>query len=518
MSRTGRAAKGFLTALLQYFSQILVQILLAPLVLKMAGRETLGAYAAVMQMLALLALVDVAGSWSLDRFLAQASGLEDEGARFRAVFTTARTVLLITNSFFAVMTVTLSFFLARLLHLTPGIASEARHALYVIAVWAIVKTPFAAYQGASVAKQDIAAVNLIATLINVGRSVASLVFVLAGTGLFGLMLSGTVVEACGSFLYRARFRRNHPGLMPGWGIPDKTLLRNMLSFGSYASLMNLGNRLFLSSANLLAGLTTGAVAASSFYTSQMPTMTGYNMLYRLTDSATPAIHEIYGRGEMGRLRNAFVRLIRLMLLMTIPLAAGVFLFNKDLVTCWVGQRLYAGPLLTDTLALYVAISAVQGMAILFSFVFGWIRLLAITSLLQGVVNFGAGFYLGKRLGLGGITLALVIVLIPQLVILLRKLSQALDVNIARLLGVSLLRAVIPVSVAAAAGLFVHSSIVIAYHRYWGLAEEALAFTVMYALAAYFMVMNSQDRADTRRYLSRAVHQGRMIHQRVFGTA
>ena len=60
MGRSSRAAKGFLTSVFQYTSQVLIQILLAPIVLKVAGRETLGAYAAIMQTLGFLMLVDIA--------------------------------------------------------------------------------------------------------------------------------------------------------------------------------------------------------------------------------------------------------------------------------------------------------------------------------------------------------------------------------------------------------------------------------------------------------------------------
>lgn len=74
MSRSSKAAKGFITSLMQYASLIVLQALLAPIVLKVAGRETLGAYAAIVQVLALLQLVDIAGSWSFERFLAQAMG------------------------------------------------------------------------------------------------------------------------------------------------------------------------------------------------------------------------------------------------------------------------------------------------------------------------------------------------------------------------------------------------------------------------------------------------------------
>src|ERR1700756_605717 len=136
MSRSARAAKGFAASIVQYCTQILVQILLAPIVLKLAGRETLGAYAAIMQTLAFLQLVDIAGSWSLERFLAQANGYEDNGQRFRNVFTTARTMLLGTYSAFALLVIAFSFFVGRLFHLSPEVALQARHALYVIAAWA----------------------------------------------------------------------------------------------------------------------------------------------------------------------------------------------------------------------------------------------------------------------------------------------------------------------------------------------------------------------------------------------
>jgi O-antigen/teichoic acid export membrane protein len=518
MSRSGRAARGFATAILQYFSQILVQILLAPLVLRMAGRETLGAYAAIMQTLGLLALIDIAGTWSLERFLGQAVGAEDHGARFRTVFTSARTLLILTNTVFATLAVIFSLFIGRLFHLTPGITAEARHALFVIAGWAILRTPLAAYSSALVASQDMASVNLIGTLLGIGRTAASLLFVLAGSGLFGLMLAGTVVEACGTILYRVRFKKLHPDRMPGWGIPDRALLKEMLGFGGYAMFQNIGNRLFFSSANILAGLTSGAAVASTFYTSQMPAMTGYYMLYKLTENSAPAIYELHGRNNIDKLRGVFIRLLRLTLLMTVGLAAGVFLFNRDLVVTWVGNQQYAGSLLTDTLALYVLVNAVQGIAILFSFVFGWVRLLAVTALLQGGANFGLGYYLGKKLGLGGITLALVVVLLPQLIILLRKLNVTLQVNSAALLVRFALRAIIPIAAASAAGLFVHSLVTIRRHHFSGFLAESLAFVLVYAIAAYFLIMTRQDHGDVQRYLSILLNKRKSLQARVFGAA
>ena len=501
MSRSARAAKGFAASIVQYCTQILVQILLAPIVLKLAGRETLGAYAAIMQTLTFLQLVDIAGSWSLERFLAQANGYEDGGERFRNVFTTARTMLLGTYTAFALLVIVFSFFVGRLFHLSPAVALEAKHALYVIAVWAVIRTPLAAYQAASIAMQDIAAANLIGALAGVLRTVASLGFVLAGAGLFGLMLSGTVAEAVGFMLYRTRFRRVNPTLMPSWGIPDRALFREMLGFGGHTVFLNLGNMLFFSSGNMVAGLTSGAAAASSFYTTQMPTTTVYNMIYRMTEAATPAVNELYGRKELEKVRYALVRLARLLLLFNLPLAVGVLIFNRDLVVTWVGEQQYAGTLLTASLAAFCVVNAIQRLVIAFAFIFGWMRLLSTTALIQGIGNFVLAFYLGKKLGLGGITLALVIVLVPQLVILIRKISEYMDVNLTMELLRPVAKAIIPLALAAGAGLLVHAHVVIARKHFSGLGAEVGAFAVIYGVLAWFLIMTEQDHNDARRFMN-----------------
>lgn len=504
MSRTTRAAKGFATSLFQYLFQILLQIVLAPVVLHVAGRETLGAFAAIVQVLALLQLVDIAGSWSLERFLAQAMGQDPSGKRFRDVFTTARMLFLITNTAFALLVLLFSFFIGHILHLSPHVDWQARWALRVIAVWAVLRTPLAAYLNASIAMQDLAATNLISALVGALRSIASLTFVLAGGGLFGLMLAGTVAEASGYILYRVRFRKVNPQLMPGWGIPDRALLREMVNFGGHAMFLNIGNVLIARTGNILAGITSGAAMASTFYTSQTPAMTAYVAIQRFADSASPAVNELYGRGEMVKVGNALRRVTSLVLALTLPLAVGIILFNRDVVVTWVGALQYAGTLLTVTIALFCATFAVQQIAIVYAFVFGWVRLLSISAFLQGIAYFGLSLWLGRRLGLGGITLSLVCVVIPQNVILWKRLGAAFGFSASRFLAMRLVRSLIPLACAAGASWFVHLHVVIRRHHLPGLLAECLTFALVCAPLVYFLYLDPIDRNDARRYSGSAL--------------
>ncbi|PSH03998.1 MAG: hypothetical protein CXZ00_09305 [Acidobacteria bacterium] len=497
MSRTVRAANGFATSVLQYFIQIAVQVLLAPIVLKVAGRETLGAYAAITQAVALLTLVDVAHSWSLERFLGQSISLGDNGERFRKVFTTARTMLLLSNAVFGLLVVAFSFYVGRLFHLSPAIENEARRALYVIAIWAVLRTPLAAYLNALVASQDLAASNTIGAFLGVARALTSLAFVLAHFGLFGLMLSGSVVEGVGSLLYRMRFKSLHPTLMPSWGIPDRALFREMIGFGGHAMLLNVGNALMFSSANALAGYVGGAAAASSFYTTQVPATTGFNMANRLADNATPAINDLWGSREIATFRSALFRLLRLTLAMVLPLAAGVILFNRDVVTAWVGERQYAGTLLTVAVAAFCVVVPIQRLAMIYAFVIGWVRLLSVTALLQGAGSVLLGIFLGRRFGLGGVTLALVIVIVPQTVLLWIRLGRSLSFELNYVFRTCVLPLLLPVALAFGAGW--SASNAFRGHGIYSVLAEVTTFIVVYGSSAYFLALTAEDKDDIGRY-------------------
>jgi O-antigen/teichoic acid export membrane protein len=478
---------------------MLLQVVLAPVVLKVAGRETLGAFAAIMQALGLLAILNIVGSWSLERFLAQSTGLDDGGARFRRIFSTARVAYLLINCVFVICVLIFSAFVGRLFHLSPGVTRDARHALYLLAVWTIaVRCFLSAYDNALMATQDIAVANLISALGMVVRALAALGFVLMGWGLLGLVMGNTAGEGVSSVLDYLIFRKRHPELMPRWGLPDKILLREMLSFGGHAAVVNTGSSLMFSSGNTLAGMTEGAAAASVFYTSQMPTLAVFNLLIRMNSSTLPALNELYGRGELDRVGQTFVRLTRLLLLLILPLAAGVLLFNRDIVVFWVGPQQYAGTLLTAALSAYCVVNALQGIAVQYSVVFGWIRFLAVSTIIQGVANFGLGFCLGRWAGLGGITLALVIVLLPQVVILLHKISNYLKVRIVAILATCALRSAIPLVAATVVGFAAHRAVHVRTHHPGGLLLEGSAFVVVYAALAYFLTMANEDRDDVNR--------------------
>ena len=481
-NRTERAVKGTLVSFLQYGTQMLLQAFLAPLVLRLAGQETLGAYALLMQVVGYLAMLDLGFSVTLNRYLAQASGLDDGGKRFRDVLSTARTFLLGSNLLIAALTVLVSFNIEVLFSLTPQIASQARLGLAVLAVWTVARTPWVVYGIGLNATQNLVAANSIGIIGNSGRLLFSLGLVFAGTGLVGLMAATVLAEALATLLSSSHFRRIFPQHRPQWGIPDRKLFKEMLSFSLQAMLISVAWRLVYYTDNIVVGYLYGAAAVSVYYTTQMPATIGFNIANRVSDNAAPAVNELYARQERVKLREVFLRLHRFNFLLVIPLAAGLALLNRELVSLWVGKGQYAGDLMSCALAAFTLLITVSHVSWTFVFASGQIRTLSWVSLFEGAANLGLSLWLGRLIGLPGVMVATVLASIPTTAYLLAVSLRGLDLGAGEFLGSCFLPSVLPVVAGCAALLVTRSAL--GSEEWFSFLAQGLVLLLAYGSLAY----------------------------------
>lgn len=404
-TRTSRAISGTLTSFLEFGLRIVLQAALAPVVLHVAGQETLGAYAVLMQAIAYLLLVDLGFGVALSRYLAQAYGDEDKRKRFGDIFTTGRTFYLFSNTVFAFLAMLFSVYVGTIFSLSASVEEQARIGLWLLAAWSIIRTPLAVYGGALIATQNLAAANLITLVGNALRLFFSLGLVAVGMGLVGLMLANVLAEAFTFTAQRWYYRRLYPDDRFDWGIPDRKLFREMIGFGMGYLLVIVGGRLSLSTDNLVVGKLYGGVAASIYYTTQMPTFLLVALLWKIADNAAPAVNELYGKHAIVQLKNSYLRLLRYSLLFALGLALGLAAFNHNLITLWVGKAQYAGSLMTIALALFSIATVINHLNALIMVVYGAVRLLSVVSIVGGVSNLILSLWLGKVIGLQGVMVA-----------------------------------------------------------------------------------------------------------------
>jgi O-antigen/teichoic acid export membrane protein len=436
-SRAARAAAGTVTGAAQYLVQLVGMLILTPVILRFAGREVLGAYAAIAQAIGYLALLDFGFSVVTARYLAQAAGAEDDWRRFGHVLSLSRTAILLSNLLFALCCVPLALWAGPLFSLSAGVTEQARTGLLVLAAWGLVRTPVMAFHGALVATQDIAATNAIFMVGTAVRLAGSLALVVAGQGLVGVLVANIIGEASTFGAQALLFRRRYPQVRLSWGVPNGPLFREMLGLSGQALLINIAVRLVFYTDNLVVGYLFGAVASGVYYTTQQPAFAGCNIIWKVADSSGPALNELVARGRLDRVRAAYCAVLRLSLIGGLALALGLVAFNRAVIGVWVGAEQYAGGLMTASLAAFAVLQVINHLNGGVLLAFGEIRWLSLTALPAGLANLGLSLWLGRRFGLQWVMVASVLVDLPGFPYFFHRCLKRLDLPVGELFARSI---------------------------------------------------------------------------------
>lgn len=430
-SRTNKAFKGTIASFLQYGVFIILQLILAPLVLKVAGQEVLGAYSIIMQIVGYGILLDLGFSVALSRYLSQTYGFHDQGHRFTEVFTIGRVFLLVTNIVFASLIFLVALKIGDLIVASDSIIIEARFALYFLAVWTIVRTPLALYNHALMATQNMAAANIIAIIGNMIRLLLSLVLVYTGFGLVGLIAANIFAEGLTFVMQMKYFKKKYPDFSFGWKILNSKLFKEIFSFGVKYWGVNIAVVLFLGSDSIIVGNLYGVAAASVFYTTKIPAFLLFQFIFRLSDNAAPATNELFALGNFEAVRSAYLKILRYSLLLALPLAIGIIGFNEAVISVWVGAAQYAGNIMSLAIAAFVLTQVVNHINAMITLAAGDMRWWSTISIVTSLMSLALSYWLGKMFGMQLVMVAMALLDIPNAIFLFKRSMAGLKLSMMR---------------------------------------------------------------------------------------
>ena len=419
-SRTSKAFKGTVTSFAQYGIFIILQVMLTPLILKIAGQEVLGAYSIIMQIVGYGILLDLGFSVALARFLSQTYGLNDQGCRFAEVFTIGRVFLLVTNVVLASLIFLVGQKIGDLIVASESILAQASTALYFLAAWTVIRTPLALYNHGLMATQNMAAANIISIIGNMSRLLLSLLLVYAESGLIGLIAANIISEALTFSIQMKYFKKKYPNYSFGWRVADSKLFKEIFSFGVKYWGVNLAGVLFLGSDSIIVGNLYGASAASVFYTTKIPAFLVFQFIFRLSDNAGPAANELFAQGNLEALKSAYLKIMRYSLLLAIPLAIGVIGFNEAVITAWVGAAQYAGNIMSLAIAAFVLTQVVNHINAMIMLATGNMQRWSAVSIGTSLMSLVLSYCLGKMFGMQWVMVAIALMDIPNAIFLFKR--------------------------------------------------------------------------------------------------
>jgi len=419
-SRTNKAVKGTLTSLVQFSVLLVLQTVLAPVVLKIAGQEVLGAYSIVMQIIGYGLILDFGLGVAISRYLSQSFSESDKGVKFTKIFNIGRYFILSTNALLAIFIMALALNIDSLITGSYEIISEARTGLYLVSAWTILRTPLVLYGHGLLASQNMATANIIGLIGSVSRLVLSLYLVFTGFGLIGLVGANIISELIGLVLQKVYFNKLYPKLNMQWCLPDMPLLRELFAFGLTYWGVNIAIVLTVGSDSIVIGHLYGTAAAAIFYTTKIPSFLLIQVIYKISDNAGPAANELLAQGNFDALKSAYLKILRYSLLLAFPLAIGIVGFNKGVISAWVGVNQYAGSIMSVALAAFVLTQVMNHINAMITVAAGNMRNWMTISAITGLMTITLAYSLGKFLGMQWVMVAIAVMDIPSFIFLTRR--------------------------------------------------------------------------------------------------
>ena len=499
MNRKRRVLQGSLVGVMQYIIQFFLQLVLAPLILSLAGQATLGVYAIFIQILGYLSLIQLGIGVSTSRSLSQAYGHNDSGVQFRTILNTARILYVASGAIYLLCAILISNFLNMFITSDPRLMDQLRISVLVMGSWTLLRSFFLVYTPALAATQELARANLANLIGSITRVVCSVLFLFSGFGLASLVAAWILAEAVTTLANSIWFLHRNPVLRCNLSIKNLEHIRTLLSMSGHGLAMGISWRLVAGSDSLVVGALQGPSAVSVYYSTQLPATFGYTLVNQIPDNASPALNELHVKFSSGDLQHVYLLLYRYTLVFSSLLAVGLLVLNKAFILLWLGPQQYAGDFMTTCLAAFAVMITITKVNQTYILVTGRMKTMTIVLLLEGGLNLLLSLALGRRLGLAGVMLGTVIAHSVTLIYSQRRTLSELKIKWTDLLHHS----VGPVLMPVAAGIVVAWPLVRLVPPVSALnfAFIALALAATHLATSYIVCLDYEEKLWVRMQIS-----------------
>ena len=397
MTRTRRFLGGVTLGSLQLVLATAVGLWMTPFLLERLGTGTLGLWLVAQQLLGYLMLMDLGVNAVLPRETAYAVGRSGgaHASDLSNVIARARRAVAFQIPVVVAATLAVGLWLA------TRDAGSARPLLLVLAGFALL-FPARLYQSVLQGLQELPFLGKLQIVSWTALTVTTIALVLAGAGLWALVVGWVVGQALTAIAAWLRVRQRHRDIWPASHVkPAWVDVRPYVLNAAWVSVAQVAQVLLTGSDLLMVGSLLGAQSVVLYSCTSKLTSVLANHPQLVMASATPALSELWAAGKRERLVELVTALTLAMLCVSGLIVCLTVALNQGFVTWWVGPQQFGGGTLTVLLATQLVLRH-WNIALIYGLVaFGLERRVSITNLVDGAVSVVLGLVLIPVIGPAG---------------------------------------------------------------------------------------------------------------------
>jgi O-antigen/teichoic acid export membrane protein len=309
-----------------------------PFLVRSLGDDTFGLLTLVWTFVGYFSLLDFGVSRAITKFLADALAL-GQLEQARRITWGSLLFSVIVGSIASATIVLLSPWLVRdLLAVSPSRELDALSAFRIAAVGIPFTLAFSVIRGVQMAAQRFTLVNVGNGLLGVTQWLGAVVIVWGGGSLVQIVVLTVVSRIAVSTLMFLTLPRVVQGLFRSFQVWDADLKRRLIPFGGWVTVSQVVAPLFLYLDRFLIGFFLSLGAVAYYVVPQEALLRLLIIPMSLTTTLFPALSQASATEEgEDRLKLYYVRSLRYLAIVLIPLSMALVVFAPDILRVWVGQ-------------------------------------------------------------------------------------------------------------------------------------------------------------------------------------
>lgn len=338
-----------------------LSFVITPFVLRWLGAERFGIQRALMDSVAYLGLFELGLLGATRANLALHYGRGDR-ARAHAVALTALRRYAPIVLCMSVAGAAIVWWAPRLGGHTAISGGELRSAAAIFVV-AVLLAPFSVFRAALEAQQRAYVLKALGIGGAIASGLLSLLFAYAGWGLTGQAVAVLIVPLITAPLVMLAARRE---LVGSWNAAPEPAAAEALTRLSRPTLVyEISSRVGLFSDNIVVAMLLAPQLVAPFFLTQRVAMIALGQLQEIGNATWAALIELHAQGLTAVFRHRLLHLSSWVTSASIILLVPVLLLNRSFIVLWLGERNYAGPMVTILVCANVWLWAVSSL-------WGWV--------------------------------------------------------------------------------------------------------------------------------------------------
>lgn len=335
MSLTDKVIKNTLYNFLSQFAAFIAPLILTPFIIGKIGKENFGIYAVILGFTGTFGLLDFSLSTSFVKFISEYYNKK----KFKELNSVLNTGILFYISLSALVVTAGYFFsepLLRIINIPDNLFDSGVIAFRISMISFFISNTFLIFTSVLISIQRMYIVSIAAFFATVFNIIFTIVFLLSGFGLIGLMWSQLITVCIISFIPVYYSFKHIPELRVGFGYPGKHAFKDMGKFGIQMQLSKLATFASEKYDEILLSIFTSLSNVTYFNLAVKLGRFGRFIPMQVVNQVAPVAAEFKAKEENEKLIRLFSDITKYLNLISLPIIAYIFTFADLLLYTWMG--------------------------------------------------------------------------------------------------------------------------------------------------------------------------------------